>query len=136
MIECDNALANHRYDQALALTDRVVSVLQEMGRRVFLPDLLRCRGEALLALERSAEAKEVLEDALTAAQVQNSHRAPWCILPVLASIAVQDGPPVEAAALRMRAREALEYIADHAGNTELREGFLGSAKVQAFLKDL
>ena len=42
----------------------------------------------------------------------------------------------EAETLRRRAREGIEYIADHTGTTDLREAFLGSAKVRAFLKDL
>ena len=107
-----------------------------MGQRVYLPDLLRCRGEALLALERSGEAKEVLEEALTEAQTQNSHRALWCILPVLARIATQAGPAAEAESLRLLAREAIDYIADHVGTPELRGSFLGSAKVRDLLKDL
>ncbi len=90
----------------------------------------------MLALERPGEAKEVLEEALTEAQAQSSHRALWCILPVLARIAAQDGPAAEAESLRLRAREAIDYIADHAGTTELRGAFLGSAKVQDLLKDL
>jgi len=136
VIESENALANHRYDEVLALTARVVSVLRDMRQRVFLPDLLRCRGEALLALERSGEAKEVLEEALTEAQAQSSHRALWCILPVLARIAAQDGSPAEAESLRRRAHEAIDYIADHAGTPELRRGFLDSAKVRDLVKDL
>ena len=136
VIESENALANHRYDEVLALTERAISVLGEMGQRVFLPDLLRCRGEALLGLERSGEAKEVLTEALAVAEGQSSHRALWCILPVLARIAAKDGPAAEAESLRRRAREAIDYIADHAGTTELRSGFLGSAKVRASLKDL
>ena len=108
----------------------------ELGQRVFLPDLLRCRGEALLALEMSGEAKQVLEEALSEAQTQNSHRALWCILPVLARIAAQDGPALEAESLRLRSREAIDYIADHAGAPELRRAFLGSAKVRDLLKDL
>ena len=136
VIESENALANHRYDEVLALTARVLSVLHDMGQRVFLPDLLRCRGEALLALERTGEAKEVLEEALTEAQEQNSRRALWCILPVLARIAAQDGPTAEAESLRLRAHEAIDYIADHVGTPELRRAFLGSAKLQNLLKDL
>ena len=136
VIESENALANHRYDEVLALTARVISTLQEMGQRVFLPDLLRCRGEAMLALQRSGEAKEVLEEALTEAQRQNSQRAAWCILPALARIAAQDGTAAEAESLRLRAREAIEYIADQTGTTELRQSFLASAKVHDFLKEL
>ena len=60
----------------------------------------------------------------------------WCILPVLARIAAQAGPAAEAESLRLRAREAIDYIAYHAGTAELRGAFLGSAKVQDLLKDL
>lgn len=136
VIESENALANHRYDEVLTLTERVLSTLREMGQRVFLPDLLRCRGQALLALERPGEAIEVLEEALAEAQAQNSRRALWCILPVLARIAAQEGPAAEAEALHSQAREAIDYIADHAGTTELRQAFLAPAKVRDFLKDL
>ena len=75
VIEGDIALANQQYDRVLSLADRTLSVLEEMGQRVFLPDILRCKGEALFALDRIDEAGTVLAEALSLAEEQNSRRA-------------------------------------------------------------
>ncbi|MFB3098007.1 MAG: hypothetical protein ACE1ZZ_04975, partial [Dehalococcoidia bacterium] len=75
VIEGDIALANQQYDRVLSLADRTLSVLEEMGQRVFLPDILRCKGEPLFALDRIDEAGTVLAEALSLAEEQNSRRA-------------------------------------------------------------
>ncbi len=136
VIEGDTALANKQYDRALALTDRTISSLREMGQRVFLPDMLRCQGESLFGLGRITEAKATLEEALAEAEKQGSRRALWCILPALARLAAHTGATTEAESLRHRAREVIGYIADQAGTPELREAYLNSTKMKELMSIL
>ncbi len=134
VIEGEIALANKRYDRALSLTDRTIATLREMGQRVFLPDILRCRGETLLALGRTAEAKEVLLEALALAESQGSRRALWPVLAVLGRLASDGGATAEVETLNNRAREMSSYIADNAGSEESRAAFLNLAKVKELVR--
>ena len=129
------ALANQQYDRALSLTDRTLSVLEEMGQRVFLPDILRCKGEALFALDRIDEAGKVLAEALAMAENQNSRRAMWPILSVMARHAKHSGDETEAESLRSRARDVIQYIADRAGSPEAGDAYLNSPKVRDLMGD-
>ena len=105
-------------------------MLQEMGQRVFLPDILRCRGEALFALDRIDEAGIVLAEALSLAEEQNSRRAIWPILSAMARYANHSGDGSEGERLRSRARDVIQYIADRAGSPESTAAFLNSPKVR------
>ena len=129
-------MANKRYDRSLALTDRTISSLKEMGQRLFLPDILRCKGETLFALGRIIEAKAILEEALAEAEKQGSRRALSSILPALARLAVHTSSTAEADALRLRGREVVNYIADHAGTPELRAAYLNSARMKKLMSVL
>ena len=136
VIEGDTALANKQYDRALALAERTISSLREMGQRVFLPDMLRCKGESLFGMGRILEAKATLEEALTEAEKQGSRRALWSILPALARLADHAGATTEAEALRLRAREVIAYIAEHAGTPDLRGVYLNSTKMKELMSIL
>ena len=131
VIEGEIALANKHYDRVLALTERTLATLGDMGQRVFLPDILCCRGEALFALGRDEEARATMGEALAKAEAQGSRRALWPILEALARLAASRGDTCEADAHRLRARQVVEYIADRAGSPEARASFMGTARVKA-----
>ncbi len=131
VIEGEIALANRHYDMALALTERTISSLRSMGQRVFLPDILSCRGETLYALGRTDEAMATMGEALALAEVQGSRRALWPILEAMARLASDRGDTGEAEALRLRARVVVEYIADRAGSPAARASFMNVARVKA-----
>jgi class 3 adenylate cyclase/tetratricopeptide (TPR) repeat protein len=133
VIESDIAVANQQYDEAIATTDRTLSVLQEMGPKVFLPDILRCKGEALFGLGRSDEARTILQEALALAEEQNSRRALWAILSALARLASHYGDEAEANDLRTRALDVIQYMADRAGSEESKTAFLDSPKVKQLM---
>ncbi len=116
---------------ALALTERTISSLRSMGQRVFLPDILSCRGETLYALGRTDEAMATMGEALALAEVQGSRRALWPILEAMARLASDRGDTGEAEALRLRARVVVEYIADRAGSPAARASFMNVARVKA-----
>ena len=52
VIEGDVPLANECHGDALELAERTIAGLDETGQRVALPDMLRCKGEALTGLDR------------------------------------------------------------------------------------
>lgn len=131
VIEGDIAVANQQYGQAIVSIDRTLSVLQEMGQKVFLPDILRCKGEALFGLGRNDEARTILQEALTLAEEQNSRRALWAILVASSRLASHSGDEAEANSLRTRALDVIQYMAEHAGSEESKTAFLDSPKVSA-----
>ena len=133
VIEGDIALANQRYDDALALAERTLATLDEMGQRVTLPDILRCKAEALIGLGRLDEAQAVLDQALTEADTQGSQRALCHLLPALAKLSDLRGLPDKASEFRLRARETVAYISDRTGSDEMRAMFLNSAKIKELM---
>ena len=136
VIEGDIALANGCFDDALKLAERTIAVLEEMGQRVALPDMLRCKGEAFIGLDRLGEAQTVLDLALATAEAQDSRRALCHILPALAMSTELNGDTEKAKELRQRAKETVEYIADRTGSEEMKALFLGSAKVKVLMSGL
>ena len=133
VIEGEVALANRRYDSALALTERTISILRNMGQRVFLPDILCCRAEALFALGRAEEAAATMDEALAVAESQGSRRALWPVLEAQARLATGRDDAVVAEAFHRRAVDVVEYIADRAGSPEARASFMATARVRALM---
>ena len=136
IIEGDVALANGRFGYALELADRTIGVLEEIGQRVSMPDMLRCRGEALTGLDRLEEAQTALDQALAEAESQGSRRALCHILPALAELADRKGDPDRAKELRLNAGETVSYMADRTGSDEKRAMFMDSAKIKSLMEVL
>ncbi|MCH7737674.1 MAG: AAA family ATPase [Chloroflexi bacterium] len=136
IIEGDVALANGSFGYALELADRTIGVLEEIGQRVALPDMLRFRGEALVGLGRLEEAQTALDQALAEAETQGSRRALCNILPALADLAGRRSDPDRAKELRLRAGEMVSFMADQAGSEEMRAMFMNSAKIKRLMDAL
>ena len=136
VIEGDVALANECFQDALDLAERTIAVLDETGQRVALPDMLRCKGEALTGLGRLDEAQTALDQALAEAESQDSRRALCHILPALATLAERRGAPEEAKELRIRARDVVEDIAGRGGSDEMRAMFMNTPRVKVLLSAL
>jgi class 3 adenylate cyclase/tetratricopeptide (TPR) repeat protein len=136
IIEGAVALANGRYDDALDLADRTIGVLNEIGQRVSMPDMLRCRGEALSGLGRLEEAQTALDQALVEAESQGSKRALCHIFPALAELAGRRSDGDQAKESLQRAREMVSYMADQTGSEEMRAMFLNSAKIKSLMEPL
>ena len=133
VIEGDVAIANECYEDALALVDRTIAVMEEMGQRAAVPDMLRNRGEAFMGLNRLDEAQTALDEALSLAESQESRRALCHILPALATLAERRGHPNRASGLLQRAREIASEIAEGTGSEEMKIIFLNSAKIKALM---
>ena len=127
------ALANREYDRVLRLTERSITSMRTNGMRIFLPDILRLKGQALASLGRTSEAREVLGEARTEGEALGSRRSLLSILIALHHLEIQEGNSTEAATLRLQAREIVEFIADHAGTPELRASFLNTPLIRGIM---
>ena len=136
LVRGELALATRDYERVLSYTRETLYRAAEGGKRIFLPDILRVKGQALLALGRLREAWTTLADARAEAETQGSRRALWSILFVMGQVASSEGNQAESERLLDESKETVSYIADHAGTPELRRAFLGSAKVRDLMKDL
>ena len=100
---------------------------------VALPDLLRGRGQALLALNRAEEAWADLSEARDIAEQYESKRSLWRIYFEMSRVASLQGRLDESQQLLEQSRELINYIADNCGNPEVREAFLNTPMVQKAL---
>ena len=130
VIEGQTALANNDHQRALALAERTMSVLAEMGQRVILPDILRIKGEALLGLGDHAGGMASLEEALAESQSQGARRSLWAIQLAVGEAARAQGDQEKSRRLLAQAQETVDYIAEHSGSDRARENFLGLAAVK------
>jgi DNA-binding SARP family transcriptional activator len=104
---------------------------REAGFLYYLADEYWLRGRANLALGQFDPARVALQKAIAAAEAQEERAVLCQILASLADVEDACGNAVAAENLRDEAREAVSYIAEHAG--ELRESFLARPEVQAVL---
>ena len=130
LIRGEVALANKESDEVVRLANRTITSMHERGIRIFLSDTLRLKGQALLGLGHTSEAREALAEARAEAEALGSRRSLWPILSVLSRLEDQHGNHAEAETLRQQAKEIIEYIADHTGTTELRASFLNVPQVR------
>ncbi len=117
----------------LALADDDLSRMRDREMRCYLPDVLRTRGEALRGLGRTDEALASLAEARSEAERQGSRRSLWPVLANLAELEEERDNAAEAASLRREARGVIEYIADQAADSGLRETFTSTPRVRGVL---
>jgi hypothetical protein len=129
--------------RALALAERSLGVVREIGARTFLATGLFYKGRAQQLLGQLEEAAAVLNEARAEAEALGMRRILWRILAALSMLAAGRGNATEAQALRRQARQSILYIADHcppdpsAGSGQsLRDSFLHLPEVQAVLDSL
>ncbi|PKB73334.1 MAG: hypothetical protein BZY75_02365 [SAR202 cluster bacterium Io17-Chloro-G7] len=127
------ALAKQQCELVLAYDLEDSERAANSGRSVLFPDLLRIKGQALLALGRVREAGEVLTTARDMALVQGSKRALWPILFELGQVAVLEDSALERGELIQQSRDTVNYIADRCGSSEIRDAFLNAPKVRKVL---
>jgi tetratricopeptide (TPR) repeat protein len=121
--ECELALAQGRFTDALTHTAHYLMRLQELGWGSYVADALYLKGCALRHLQRWDEAYTTFVAARESAIALGSRRMLWQIYAALSDLATQCGNPSEAQALRQQAREVIAYIAEHCP-PELRASFL------------
>jgi tetratricopeptide (TPR) repeat protein len=132
LADAELALAKQAFGHAVAVIEALVARLRKVGMRSFLADALHFKGKALLAQGRIEAARAAWMEARAEAEALGSRRVLWPVLAALAEIEAQLGNAAEAAALRRRAREIIQYIADHCP-PDLRASFLNLPDVQAVM---
>jgi tetratricopeptide (TPR) repeat protein len=127
------ALENPRrsLDRMKHLTGR----MRQAGIRQYLPEALWLQGKALLALSEPDLARDTFLEAKRAGQETGARRLLWQILWELSKLETAAGNASDAGPLRQQAQEMANYIADHAGDEELRASFLSLPQVQSVLAE-
>ena len=104
-----------------------------MPASIILPDLLRIKGQALAALDRTGEAQETLVKALKMAEARGTRLTIWRTLFELSEVARLENRDEDCDQLLQRSREVIEYIADRCVREEVRDGFLNHPAVRKAL---
>jgi hypothetical protein len=93
--------------------------------------MLEVRGRALIQLEKWEEARQTLEECLALAQAIGSARLEWQIRLDLSIVDRRLGDTESAQVHAARAKQIVDFIAEHAGSAELKQSFLGLARVRS-----
>jgi predicted ATPase/class 3 adenylate cyclase len=121
---------------AEAARDRLHELIQRLNQadsRYYLAESLWLEGRSWLALQRTDKAKESLQEAKAVAEDIDERTILWQVLASLSDLELAGGDEGEARLLRGRAKEVIEYIAEHAGPDELRDSFLSQPAVAKLL---
>lgn len=133
LADAELALAKNDYPRAIALVDKLLDYLEAYQIRPFTTDALMIKIHALLATGNRKQAYTLLQRARNEAELLGSKRTSWNILWLLSRIEAQLSNVADAAALQQQARANALYVADHIGNSDLRESFLHIPEVQMVL---
>ncbi len=100
---------------------------------IWLPYLLYAKARACLLPDGpdSEEAYAALKEARAYADTSKLRHIQWRVLAMLARMENQRGNAAEAESLRVLAREVIAYLADHAGDPDLRASLLALPEVRA-----
>jgi tetratricopeptide (TPR) repeat protein len=130
LAEVELALRQGNYEHALAATGDLLTTLNQIGLRAYIPEALYLRGQILAAMDQTEAARKTLLEARAEAEAIGSRRMLWQILFALSRL---ETDPTEAKRLRRQAQEIVEYISDHTP-LELQASFLDLAEVQEVLQ--
>lgn len=126
-------LALGRPEQALSEALQLVARTRQVGMKGHFAEALLVQGKALAALEELEQAGDTLREAAQVAEGIGDRRLLWQIQAALAEVETKQGNIAVAQTAFGRAREVIDYIADHAGDDELRESFLALPEVLSVL---
>ena len=130
LAQCKLALARKDQTQAIVIADAVVETIQKLKISQYLPEALFLKGQAHLMNGEHDLAKDAFEQARLAAEAIGSRRLLWQII---ASQAEVEPDQEKSTALKVQAREIVQFIADHISGDELRSLFLQSESVHALM---
>lgn len=124
-------LAQQNPEHVLQVSDAILFDLERLGIQMYRAHVYSLRGQAFAQQRRWDDSVEAFERAVDYAARLPMRRVLWETYAAWADVEETRGNPVGAQTLRARAREYLEYIADHAGSPANREMFLAQPAVRA-----
>jgi predicted ATPase/class 3 adenylate cyclase len=131
--EVELVLAGGEREKALGMINEFLEVVVQKGMLAHVPPKLLLKGRILQQVGRSDEAHEVLREALAMAREQKVRPVLWQICALLADLEAERGKNTEVQLLREEAREAIDFMAGHAGRDDLRSSFLAIPQVETVL---
>jgi predicted ATPase len=133
-VRTEVALAEGRYDDALALAEERAAVATEHGSVPARLVALEARCRAYLGLGRLAEALALADAALAEACSIGARPRVWRIQAIRFTALTELGREDEAASAASDAAETIQAIAQTVDDVELRRGFLASPDVAAIVR--
>ena len=127
------AIAKGDFPRALELADELLAEVTPLTR-VDVPDVLRYKGRALLALNRLDEALRVLTEACSLAKEMGANLQLWSTLASLADANRKLGNDKDAEANLRQARAIVEQIAESLQEIGLAESFLSQPRVKELMR--
>jgi tetratricopeptide (TPR) repeat protein len=127
------AIAKGEFTQALKLADELLAEVTPLTR-VDVSDVLRCKGMALLELNRLDEALRVLTEACSLAKEMGANLQLWATLASLADAHRKLGNDKDAVSNLREARAIVEQIAESLREIDLAESFLNQPRVKTLMQ--
>jgi hypothetical protein len=126
------ALHRGEYQAALWTADQLIDFFRDSGARLFAPDALRIKAEALYHLNQPDAARALLVEARSSAASMQTRRMLWEITASLGRVETALGNLDGAQIAFAESRATLAAIADDT-SADLRAAFLATPPVQAVL---
>jgi tetratricopeptide (TPR) repeat protein len=123
-------LAHGDVQYTLSLTEKALEKLQATQATLFLPDLLLLKGRCLFQLGEAESAQAVLDNAEKLSEAVQARRSLLWIYVTRVRIEGELNNHGRAVQYQAQAQAIVDYIAEHAGSTELRESFMSTPLVQ------
>jgi DNA-binding CsgD family transcriptional regulator len=120
------ALATGHSSTALDIVDRLIELAPATAApdAITEPHLLKLRGDALAALQRTTEAIVALRQALAAAELQGARPLQWQIHAALAALLTRGAERAQAESHLATARQLADELAARIADESMREQFL------------
>ena len=127
------AISRGDHESGLRLIEELLSEVTPLTR-VDIPEILRWKANALIALGQFDEAHQVLTEACSLAKRLDAKPQLWPILASLGTVNSKLGNHKEAEANRDEARAIIQQIAESLHEIGLNESFLNQPRVQKLMR--
>jgi len=134
-VKAELALIDGDRQGALRIVEDYIGKAREKGMLSFLPEKLMLKSEILITTGEKEAGYEALREAYAFSHEQNTRMFLWQICARLAAREVDDGNHTEAEKYYEQARSAVDFIAAHAGQDDLRDAFLAKPLVQTVISN-